>query len=246
MSKQKGILLVVCLALIGCAAGLLLQLQAHQRLGKPAVKTSPIPGSIRLQVELPEHVLDWKSEAHQTDQLTLDTLPPDTSFGQRVYTAPDGFWVQANVVLMGTDRTSLHRTEYCMQGQGWRINRLTSKPDTLRIERPIPYDLPVMKFLLSGEPTIDGKKVQASGVYVFWFVAENELTASPGQRMWWMARDLVRTGVLQRWACVSFFTACEPGKEDATFERMKQLIAAAVPEFQLTPPPAAAKFTQRQ
>ena len=246
MKSRNGILAVVSLALIGGAAVLLFQLHSHQRLGKPAVKTSAIPGSSRLQVDLPEFVMNWRSEPQTNDQLTLDTLPADTSFGRRVYIAPDGSWVQASVVLMGADRTSLHRTEYCMEGSGWRINRSLSKESTVRIEKPHPYDLPVMKFLMSGDLTIDGKKVKASGVYVFWFVAENEYTASPGQRMWWMARDLVRTGVLQRWACVSYFAACEPGREDATFERVKKLIAASVPEFQLTPAPATAKFTQRE
>ena len=51
--------------------------------------------------------------------------------------------------------------------------------------------------------------------------------------------DSLRHGVLQRWAYVSYFAYCWPGQEDATFARMKQLIAASVPEFQ--PPPAAAK-----
>jgi hypothetical protein len=245
MKTQTGILAAVSLALIGGAAVLLLQLHSHQRLGKPAVKTSAIPGSARLQVDLPEFVVNWRSEPLTNDQLTLDTLPQDTSFGKRIYVASDGFWVQVNVVLMGSDRTSLHRTEYCMEGAGWHINRNLSKESAVRIEKPYPYDLPVMEFLLSGDLTLDGKKQKLSGVYIFWFVADNEYTASPSRRMWWMARDLARTGVLQRWACVSYFAACEPGREDATFERVKKLISASVPEFQLTPAPAAAKFTQR-
>jgi hypothetical protein len=53
--------------------------------------------------------------------------------------------------------------------------------------------------------------------------------------MWWMARDLFRTGILQRWASISYFAACAPGQEEATFKRIKQLIAASVPEFQLVP-----------
>ena len=43
------------------------------------------------------------------------------------------------------------------------------------------------------------------------------------------------TGVLQRWAYVSYFSVCEPGQEDATFARMEKLIAASVPAFQLPP-----------
>jgi len=53
--------------------------------------------------------------------------------------------------------------------------------------------------------------------------------------MWRMARDLVAKGVLQRWAYISCFSICQPGQEEARFEHMKKLIAASVPEFQLTP-----------
>jgi len=53
--------------------------------------------------------------------------------------------------------------------------------------------------------------------------------------MWWMARELFRTGELQRWAYVLCFAVCLPGQEEVTFERIRKFIAAAVPEFQLTP-----------
>src|ERR1035438_8382408 len=72
-------------------AALLTRLQSHQKLGRPAVKATSIPGSRRLQVELPEHVLDYTSEAVEVDNTTLGWLPQDTSFGQRRYKAPDGF-----------------------------------------------------------------------------------------------------------------------------------------------------------
>jgi hypothetical protein len=48
-----------------------------------------------------------------------------------------------------------------------------------------------------------------------------------------MARTLLSSGVLERWAYVSFFAPCAPGQEAETYERMKKLIAASVPEFQL-------------
>ena len=106
MNKQKWIVLAAALVLMGAAAALLRQLQANQKLGQPAVKTSPITGSQRLQVNLPQNVLDYTSEELEVDKLTLDPLPQDTSFGARRYTAPDGFVVLLNVVLMGSDRTS--------------------------------------------------------------------------------------------------------------------------------------------
>jgi hypothetical protein len=87
----------------------------------------------------------------------------------------------------------------------------------------------------------------ARGVYVYWYVADNMISAGTSgfQRMWWMARERLRTGVLQRWAYVTYFSACPPGQEEATFERMKKLIAATVPEFQLTPRAADAALTRQ-
>jgi hypothetical protein len=76
-----------------------------------------------------------------------------------------------------------------------------------------------------------------AGVFVYWFVADGELTASHGDRMWWMARDMLKTGVLQRWAYVIVWAPCVPGAEDATFEGLKRFIGAAVPEFHLTAGP---------
>ena len=59
------------------------------------------------------------------------------------------------------------------------------------------------------------------------------------RRMWSTTKLLLATGERQRWAYVTCFSICAPGQEDADFERMKQFIAASVPEFQLPPPPAA-------
>ena len=246
MNKQKWIILVAALGLMGGAATLLRQLQVHQKLGRPAVKTSPIAESHRLRVDLPDNVLDYASKAVEVDERTLSWLPQDTSFGARRYSAPDGFWTDVSVVLMGSDRTSLHKTEFCLEGQGWRIDRSASSETKVHLDRPYPYDLPVMKFIATKEVTMSGQKVTAQGVYVFWFVADNdEYTARHWQRMWWMARDLLRTGVLQRWAFISYFSICAPGREDATFERMKKFIAASAPEFQLVPRPTGTTVTAR-
>jgi hypothetical protein len=240
MNRSKWIILIVALALIGSSAGLLGRLQATQKLGRPGVKTSPIPDSRRLKVELPERVLDYTSEAVEVDKGTLEWLPLDTSFGQRLYRAADGFQTAVSVVLMGSDRTSLHRTEFCLEGQGWRIDRGASVETKVQLDRPYGYELPVMKYIATREVNAEGRTLTTRGVYVIWFVADNEYTAQHWQRMWWMARDLLRTGVLQRWASVSFFAQCAPGAEEATFERMKKFMVALVPEFQLVPRPEGA------
>jgi hypothetical protein len=83
--------------------------------------------------------------------------------------------------------------------------------------------------------TPDGQKQAVSGIYVFWFVTDGQQTTDNYLRMWWMARDLICTGVLQRWAYISYFALCPSGEEEATFEQIKALIARSMPEFQPAP-----------
>jgi hypothetical protein len=234
MKHQKWIILSVALVLIAGTVGALTWLRANQKLGRPGIKAEEIPGSVMMKINLPERVLDFTSTNVPEPQLVLDYLPPDTSFAERIYTAPDGFWVQTTIVLMGTDRTSIHKPDYCLPGKGWIIREKSVV--NIPVAGPQSYQLPVAKWVLGQSLQMpDGQKQQVSGLYVFWLVADGEETPDNYQRMWWQARDLLRTGVLQRWAYVSCFAFCVPGQEDATFERMEKFIAASVPEYQLPP-----------
>ena len=136
-----------------------------------------------------------------------------------------------SVVVMGTDRTSIHKPQYCLTGQGWRIDRY--EQTRVRIERPHAYDLPVMKLTATHPGQKPSGEGPLRGIYVYWFVADAALTADHVERMWWMARELITTGVLQRWAYVSCFAVCRPGQEEAASARVTQLLSAAVPEFQI-------------
>jgi hypothetical protein len=248
MNRQKWILLCVTLALIGSAGGVLARLHSHQNLGKPGVKTSAIPNSIRLRVDLPETVLDYTSQWREADQLTLDVLPADTSFGCRRYMAADQqSWIDLSVVLMGSDRTSLHKPQFCLEGMGLHIDENSATEDLIHIERPMAYDLRVIKLVSTGRFMQDGQPQTFRGVYVYWYVADEALSASVSGagRMWSLATHFLRTGVLQRWAYVSCFAVCVPGQEEATYQQMKRFIAAAVPEFQLTPHPGSDAVVSR-
>jgi hypothetical protein len=235
MKRRNILLFVIVLALIGGGAWALTWLKENQRLGAPGIIATPIPGSIKMSFDLPAHVLDYNSERLPEDKTALDTLPKDTSYAQRRYAAPDGkFWVNASIVLMGMDRTSIHKPEFCLPGQGWQIDQKTTV--SIPIQGTHPYQLRVAKWVITNFiPDANGRKQEVRGLYTFWFVAKNEETDSHWQRIWWLTRDLLTTGVLQRWAYVSYFAVCLPGQEDATFDQMKKLIAASVPEFQLPP-----------
>ncbi len=242
----------VVVAIMAATAAFLATQHSRQRLGAPGVRTEMAPmysvqpppstnppaliTNTPNRVYLPAQVLDFRSQLMPISALTVATLPKDTVFGHRIYAQSNGLQLDCQVVLMGADRSSIHKPQYCLKGSGFTWNE--AEPATVRISRPHPYDLPVMKMKLRRQARDEKGTVHTgAGVFVYWFVADGEVTATHSERMWWMARDMLKTGVLQRWAYVIVWAPCAPGAEDATFEGLKTFIGAAVPEFHLTAGP---------
>jgi hypothetical protein len=234
MNRQKGLVLLITLALMAGTVGALTWLKGRQKLGQPGIIAAPIPESVMMKIDLPERVLDYDSTNVPESEVELNYFPKDTSYARRLYQASDGFGASATVILMGTDRTSIHRPDYCLLGQGWRIDKKAEV--NIPIAGTSPYELPAMKwFMTKTIEAPDGRRQELRGLYVFWFVANNEQTTSNVQLQYYLVRDLLFTGILQRWAYISYFSVCAPGQEDAAFERMEKLIAASVPAYQLPP-----------
>jgi Protein of unknown function (DUF3485) len=245
MNSRKLSALIISLALMAGTAGALIWLKDHKRLGPPGIKATPIPETLVMNIGLPATPSDFTSTNLEPDKVVLDYLPKDTSFARRRYFSADGPPIEANIILMGTDRTSIHKAEYCLTGAGLTMDRKTNT--TITISGPQPYDLPVAKWFVSRvDDGPNGQKVKVSGVYVFWFVTDGEMT--PNYRLFqvMLAWDLLHTGVLKRWAYVSYYVPCAPGEEEAAFERGKRLIAASVPEFQLPPRKARSSAVAHQ
>jgi hypothetical protein len=119
-----------------------------------------------------------------------------------------------------------------LTGAGWHISN--SERTAIRVGDPSPYELPAMKLTASHEFTLgNGQKTTIRGIYVYWFVSDDQLSADSDKRIFLSGLEMLRTGVLKRWAYISCFSMCYPGQEDKTYVRMKDLIAASVPAFQL-------------
>jgi hypothetical protein len=233
----------ICLLLIGCTALLLARFRQGHSLGQPGLRIAEVSlsdetGALAAtnSIFLPEAVLDYESKLQPVQREELEWLPPDTTFGRRLYTAEDGFQVFVSGVLMGTDRTSIHKPEFCLPGQGFQIHSRSQR--TIVIERPHRYLLPVTRLDALREVRLPGGEVSRQGaVYVYWFVSGTRLSNDHLERMWWLAVDLLRTGKLQRWAYIGCLGACRPGHEDQTYARLERLIQDLVPEFQSTAGP---------
>lgn len=227
--------------LLGLAAAFLLRVRSGYELGKPGLKLVDVPIYNEMtnvvsdtSAYLPERIGEYVSaRVEPVTTFEQGVLPPDTVYGRRIYTADDGFQALISIVVMGTDRTSIHKPQYCLTGQGQQI--VGSELIKIPIGGRVPYDLEVMKLTTKAQRHVGGgKTIPVSGVFMYWFVADGQLTARHGDRMWRMGKELVKTGLLQRWAYVAYFSTCAPGQEAALTERLKSFVGRSVPEFQLT------------
>jgi hypothetical protein len=235
---------VAALLVIALGAVALVYFRAHQKLGAPGVKVVAVPlrdesgkPMTTQSVPLPEHVLDFHSKPMTISEDQLKQLPADTTYGRRGYWLDNAFIVSASVVLMGADRTSIHKPEFCLPSNGFRVE--TRGTDEIQIDSPRPYRLPVMKWRVSLQTRdSNGRPATYGGLYIFWFVADNELTREHSGRMLSIAKRMLAKGELQRWAYVSYLVTCAPGGEEAAYAKVKPLIAASVPQFQLATGPS--------
>jgi hypothetical protein len=239
MARSKYVVCILAFAMIAGAGALLANLKDRHSLGEPGVMVGPVPlfgedGAIvaRQSVLLPEHVLNAQSTNSPITRAELEGLPKDTTFARRLYLLPGGPMAQLTVVLMGSDRASIHQPEYCLTAQNWAIDK--TERIVVPMDRPVRYDLPANKVTVTKMLKNKLGQVQkVSGLYVYWFVSADNLTAAPlSGMMWSLAKTLMENGVMERWAYVSYFCVCAPGQEDAAFERLQQFIQAATPQFQ--------------
>jgi hypothetical protein len=239
MKPPKWILFGAALGMIAATMTYLALIRGTQRLGAPGVRVGDVPvydtnGVVlaRQSVLLPKTILGAYSTDEPMTEAERNGLPRDTTFGRRRYFVDDDFHPIIGVVLMGTDRTSIHDPHYCLKGQGWSIDQTDHVP--LHIDQPYSYDLPAIKLTTSMVVNdTHGNSVLIGGIYVYWFVSGDKITGDQGTRLWSIAKTMVEKRELERWAYISYFAPCVPGQEDATFARLEKFIRASTPAFQL-------------
>jgi hypothetical protein len=238
MKNAKWVIFAAALGMIAATAGWLHHFRSNPRLGPAGVRISAVPiydenntQASTQSIVLPSTILDVPSLPAKYSPITsreLAALPQDTTFGRRIYMTTNGdFRAQLSVVLMGTDHTSIHQPQYCLYAQDWTIT------NTERVTIPMnpPFQgIPAVKITA----TMRLKNGQtATCLYVYWFVSGDKVTAEEGSRLWSMWKTVLRKGEMERWAYISYFVACLPGSEQATFARLEKMIRASVPQFQL-------------
>ena len=184
-------------------------------------------------VLLPDFIgVDWAGQRVDISPVEREVLPPDTGFSRKNYVSLHDRRQQVylSIVLSGRDRTSIHRPEICLVGQGWTIaGRIAhtfawpQRPNVrvpatvLRIEREI--------------TTTRGEKVKIPALFAYWFVGADRVVASNTERVLYTSLDRLRQLQAHRWAYVVVQTMAVDG-EAVALARMQSILDGTLPVFQ--------------
>ena len=175
---------------------------------------------------------DWMGTSVEPTAVERSILPPDTGYSTKLYRSRQGpdQQVLLSIVLSGRDRTSIHRPELCLVGQGWSIEGSSRRRMRYPGRPGASFDASVLQVRRQ-----EGSR-SVPEIVVYWFVGGGRVVASQGQRMATDAWNRVVRGRADRWAYVLLQTGADDGVE-AALQRVQSVLDGALPEFQPPQPP---------
>ncbi|WP_438480128.1 exosortase/archaeosortase family protein [Oleiharenicola lentus] len=184
-------------------------------------------------VTLPEYLgIDWMGQSAEITPIERETLPADTGFSRKNYVSLRDRRQQVflSIVLSGRDRSSIHRPELCLVGQGWTIvgQSVSSFNWPGRDAAAVPATFLRIEKEISMEP---GKAVKVPALFAYWFVGSDKVVASNTERVVCTALDRLRYLQAHRWAYVVVQTHALDG-EAAARARLQAVLSHAFPAFQ--------------
>ncbi|MDD3179868.1 MAG: exosortase/archaeosortase family protein [Opitutaceae bacterium] len=175
---------------------------------------------------------DWFGREAEVTDIERQVLPPDTGYSRKNYFSrldPDQ-WVFLSIVLSGRDRTSIHRPELCLVGQGWTIAGRQAHTFTWPGRRDVTVPATVLR-LEREVRTPGGRTAKATALFAYWFVGADKVVASNTARVLYASLDRLRHLQSHRWAYVVVHTMV-PDDEGAAFNRMQYVLNRTLPVFQ--------------
>jgi hypothetical protein len=161
-------------------------------------------------------------------KVELDLLPSDTEVLKKQYTSPKGDIIFASIVMSGRERSSIHRPQVCLVGQGNEIVK-SAVIDIPMADRD-PLGVMVLDMLRRWRSP-DGRQGESESYYAYWFVGKNRETPSHVMRMIWMATDRVLFNRAHRWAYISVSGSRD--KDGAYRDEINEFVRLLYPEMAL-------------
>ncbi len=177
-------------------------------------------------VELPAFLgTEWIGRRAEVTAVEREILPPDTGYSRKQYVAvaDPRRQVFLSVVLSGRDRTSIHRPELCLVGQGWTI----TEPARYRFAAGA-GGVPATLLRVRREVQTPRGRAVVPQLVAYWFMHGDGVVATHGERLWRDAWNRVFRGRADRWAYVLMQTDAADG-EAAALARMEAVLAATLP-----------------
>lgn len=177
-------------------------------------------GAAGVNMQLPDVVKDslgFESSFASEHQL----LPVGTEFAKKEYVSSSRSPVTCEIVLSGPQRSSIHRAQVCLIGQGWTI--LRDEPVVLTLSDRRTQRI---RFLTLSRVE-DGK--QLFGYYLYWFVGADRTTDDTFARIFLSSWDLLTRGVNHRWAYVMVDSLLPPDLSDS--EEARQVLIKQLTQF---------------
>jgi hypothetical protein len=182
-------------------------------------------------VELPTFLgSEWMGRHAEITGIERQVLPPDTGYSRKLYISlsDPSKQVFLSIVLSGRDRTSIHRPELCLVGQGWTIRsefvhnfsfpgKASTIPTTV---------LRVDKRIITPKGQVDVPQL-----FAYYFLNSKETVASHWERIARDSWERLAHGRSDRWAYVVVQTASLDG-DDAALKRMQTILDGTLPSFQ--------------
>jgi EpsI family protein len=182
-------------------------------------------------VEFPAFLgTEWIGRRTEVTPIEREILPPDTGFSRRLYVnvADQGMQVFASIVLSGRDRSSIHRPEICLVGQGWTIGEV----GTHRFRHPgaAGATFPATLLHIRREVSTPRGRMVVPQIVAYWFVNRDRVVATHWERFVRDAWDRLHLRN-DRWAYVLLQADASKG-EDVALARMQEVLDRTLPVFQ--------------
>jgi EpsI family protein len=175
--------------------------------------------------------IEWTGRPVAISAIEREILPADTGFARKLYFShrDPSKQVFLSIVLSGRDRTSIHRPEVCLVGQGWTITGRSEH----RFDYPAHAEAGFRATVLRVQRELPGPRgpVVVPQLTVYWFVSGDAVVATHAERL---ARDAWNRLVharADRWAYVLMQTDAADG-EAAALARMQAVLHETLPAFQ--------------
>jgi hypothetical protein len=179
---------------------------------------------------LPNYLgLDWVGQNAPVSAVEREVLPADTGYSRKNYVSLRDKRQQVflSIVLSGRDRTSIHRPELCLVGQGWTIRGRSTHEFAVGGGR-----FPATVLHIEREVTnARGEVAKLPALLVYWFVGADRIVATHWERVFYTSLDRVRHLQAHRWAYVLMQTHALDGNE-AALKRLDEVLAGTLPSFQ--------------